>query len=59
MRFGFYPEATINSLSMIRGRLQVRGDTVLIPRWFNRAIRCVEYKKVTAAPMVCRPFRMD
>ncbi|MDP1992591.1 MAG: hypothetical protein Q8K00_16405 [Syntrophales bacterium] len=37
MLFGLYPEATINPLSMIRGGLQVWGDTVSIPRWFKRA----------------------
>ncbi len=59
MLFGLYPEATISPLNMVRNGLQVWADTASIPRWFRRGIRWVEYKKVTAEPIVSRPFRLD
>jgi threonine dehydrogenase-like Zn-dependent dehydrogenase len=59
MLFGLYPEATISPLSMVRNGLQVWADTASIPRWFRRGIRWVEYGKVTAEPIVSRPFRLD
>jgi threonine dehydrogenase-like Zn-dependent dehydrogenase len=59
MLFGLYPEATISPLNMVRSGLQVWADTASIPRWFRRGIRWVEYKKVTAEPIVSRPFRLD
>jgi threonine dehydrogenase-like Zn-dependent dehydrogenase len=59
MLFGLYPEATISPLNMVRSGLQVWADTASIPRWFRRGIRWVEYKKVTAEPIVSRPFTLD
>ena len=59
MLFGLYPEATISPLTMVRSGLQVWADTASIPRWFRRGIRWVEYKKVTAEPIVSRPYRLD
>jgi threonine dehydrogenase-like Zn-dependent dehydrogenase len=59
MLFGLYPEATISPLNMVRSGLQVWADTASIPRWFRRGIRWVEYKKVTAEPIVSRPYRLD
>lgn len=59
MLFGLYPEATISPLSMVRSGLQVWADTASIPRWFRRGIRWVEYGKVTAEPIVSRPFRLE
>ena len=59
MLFGLYPEATISPLNMVRSGLQVWAETASIPRWFRRAIRWVEYGKVTAEPIVSRPFRLD
>jgi len=59
MLFGLYPEATISPLNMVRSGLQVWADTASIPRWFRRGIRWVEYRKVTAEPIVSRPFGLD
>lgn len=59
MLFGLYPEATISPLTMVRSGLRVWADTASIPRWFRRGIRWVEYKMVTAEPVVSRPFRLD
>jgi threonine dehydrogenase-like Zn-dependent dehydrogenase len=59
MLFGLYPEATISPLNMVRSGIQVWGETASIPRWFRRGIRWVECKKVTAEPIVSRPFRLD
>ncbi len=59
MLFGLYPEATISPLNMVRSGLRIWADTASIPRWFRRGIRWVEYGKVTAEPIVSRPFRLD
>jgi threonine dehydrogenase-like Zn-dependent dehydrogenase len=59
MLFGLYPEATISPLNMVRSGLQVWADTASIPRWFRRGIRWVEYRKVTAEPIVSRPFKLE
>jgi threonine dehydrogenase-like Zn-dependent dehydrogenase len=59
MLFGLYPEATISPLAMVRSGIQVWGETASIPRWFRRGIRWVECGKVTAGPIVSRPYRLD
>ena len=59
MLFGLYPEATISPLSLLRSGLQVWGDVAVTPKWYKRAVRWVEYKKVTAEPMVTRRFGLD
>jgi threonine dehydrogenase-like Zn-dependent dehydrogenase len=59
MLFGLYPEATISPLNMVRSGLQVWADTASIPRWFRKGIRWVEYGKVTAEPIVSRPYGLD
>jgi threonine dehydrogenase-like Zn-dependent dehydrogenase len=59
MLFGLYPEATISPLTLMRSGLQVWGDVAVTPKWYKRAVRWVEYKKVTAEPMVSQGFRLD
>jgi threonine dehydrogenase-like Zn-dependent dehydrogenase len=59
MLFGLYPEATISPLSLMRSGLQVWGDVAVTPKWYKRAIRWVEYKKVTAEPLVTRGYSID
>ncbi len=59
MLFGLYPEATISPLSLLRSGLQVWGDVAVTPKWYKKAVRWVEYKKVTAEPMVMRRFTPD
>ncbi len=59
MLFGLYPEATISPLTLMRSGLSVMGDVATTPRWFQRAIRWVQYKKVVAEPLVTRTFRLD
>jgi threonine dehydrogenase-like Zn-dependent dehydrogenase len=57
--FGLYPEATMSPLALLRAGLTVIGDVASNPRYFLRAMRWMEYKKVLAAPLVTRPFRLD
>jgi threonine dehydrogenase-like Zn-dependent dehydrogenase len=59
MLFGLYPEATISPLNLMRSGLTVYGDVAVTPKWYKRAIRWVEHKKVTAEPMVSGKFRLD
>ena len=59
MLFGLYQEATISPLTLMRSGLSVMGDVATTPRWFQRAIRWVQYKKVVAEPLVTRTFRLD
>ena len=35
------------------------GDVAGTLRWYQRAIRWVQYKKVVAAPLVTQRFRLD
>ena len=57
--FGLYPEATISPVNLLRSGLSIFGDVGLVPRHFIRAMRWVEYKKVLAAPLITRRFRLD
>ncbi|OGP93743.1 MAG: hypothetical protein A2156_15575 [Deltaproteobacteria bacterium RBG_16_48_10] len=57
--FGLYPEATMSPLALLRAGLTMSGDVATLPRYFLRAIRWIEYKKVLAEPMVSRRFRLD
>ena len=59
MLFGLYPEATVSPLTLMRSGLSVMGDVATIPAWYQRAIRWLQYKKVSAEPMISRPFRLD
>jgi threonine dehydrogenase-like Zn-dependent dehydrogenase len=34
------------------------GDVATIPAWYQRAIRWLQYKKVSAEPMISRTFRL-
>ena len=57
--FGLYPEATMSPLTLLRAGVTLAGDVATLPRYFLRAIRWVEYKKVLAEPMVSCRFRLD
>ncbi len=57
--FGLYPEAVISPLNLMRSGLSVMGDVATTNRWFKRAIRWIEYKKVVAEPLVTRKFTLD
>jgi threonine dehydrogenase-like Zn-dependent dehydrogenase len=57
--FGLYPEATMSPLTLLRAGVTMAGDVATLPRYFLRAIRWVEYKKVRAEPMVSCRFRLD
>ena len=57
--FGLYPEATMSPLALLRAGVTMAGDVATLPRYFLRAMRWVEYKKVLAEPMVTRSFRLD
>jgi threonine dehydrogenase-like Zn-dependent dehydrogenase len=35
------------------------GDVATTPRWYQRAIRWVQYKKVLAEPLITRKFGLD
>ena len=59
MLFGLYPEASISPLNLMRSGLTVFGDVAVTPKWYKRAIRWVEYKKVTAEPMISSKFGLD
>jgi threonine dehydrogenase-like Zn-dependent dehydrogenase len=59
MLFGLYPEATMSPLTLMRSGLSVMGDVAVTPRWYNRAIRWVQYKKVVAEPLVSQKFHLE
>ncbi|MDZ4164765.1 MAG: alcohol dehydrogenase catalytic domain-containing protein [Smithellaceae bacterium] len=59
MLFGLYPEAAISPLTLMRSGLSVMGDVAIIPEWYRRAVRWVEYGKVSAEPLVTRRYRLD
>jgi threonine dehydrogenase-like Zn-dependent dehydrogenase len=59
MLFGLYPEATMSPLTLMRSGLTVMGDVAVTPRWYQRAIRWVQYKKVVAEPLVSQRFRLE
>jgi threonine dehydrogenase-like Zn-dependent dehydrogenase len=43
----------------MRSGLSVMGDVAGTPQWYQRAIRWVQYKKVSAEPLITRRFRLD
>ena len=57
--FGLYPEATMSPLTLLRAGVTMAGDVATLPRYFLRAIRWIEFKKVLAEPMVTRRFTLD
>jgi len=57
--FGLYPEATLSPLTLLRAGVTLAGDVATLPRYFLRALRWVEYRKVLAQPIVSNPFRLD
>jgi len=59
MLFGLYPEATMSPLTLMRSGLSVMGDVAVTPRWYHRAIRWVQYKKVVAEPLVSQKFHLE
>lgn len=59
MLFGLYPEATISPLTLMRSGVTVMGDVAGTLRWYQRAIRWVQYKKIAAEPLITQRFRLD
>ncbi len=59
MLFGLYPEATISPLAVMRRGVTVMGDVAGTLRWYQRAIRWVQLKKITAEPLITQRFRLD
>jgi threonine dehydrogenase-like Zn-dependent dehydrogenase len=57
--FGLYPEAVMSPLTLLRAGVTLAGDVATLPRYFLRAIRWVESRKVLAEPMVTRAFSLD
>jgi threonine dehydrogenase-like Zn-dependent dehydrogenase len=57
--FGLYPEASLSPLTLLRAGVTLAGDVATLPRYFLRAIRWVEHRKVLAEPMVSCRFRLD
>jgi len=56
--FGLYPEATMSPLALLRAGVTMVGDVATNTRYYQRAIRWIEHKKVLAQPMVTRSFRL-
>jgi len=59
MLFGLYSEATISPLTLMRKGVTVMGDVAGTLRWYQRAIRWVQYKKIAAEPLITERFRLD
>jgi threonine dehydrogenase-like Zn-dependent dehydrogenase len=59
MLFGLYSEATISPLTLMRRGVTVMGDVAGTLRWYRQAIRWLQYKKVTAEPLITSRFRLD
>jgi threonine dehydrogenase-like Zn-dependent dehydrogenase len=59
MLFGLYPEATISPLALMRKGVTVMGDVAGTLRWYQQAIRWLQYKKVAAEPLITHRFRLD
>jgi len=57
--FGLYPEATMSPLTLLRAGVTMVGDVATNTRYFLRAMRWIEYKKVLAEPMVSCRFGLD
>jgi threonine dehydrogenase-like Zn-dependent dehydrogenase len=57
--FGLYPEATMSPLTLLRAGVTMVGDVATNTRYYLRAMRWVEYKKVLAEPMVSCRFTLD
>lgn len=57
--FGLYPEATIRPIQIIREGLTIFGDVALLQKHFLRAIRWVEYGKVSAEPIITKRFKLE
>jgi threonine dehydrogenase-like Zn-dependent dehydrogenase len=57
--FGLYPEATMSPLALLRAGVTMIGDVATNTRYYQRAIRWIEYGKVLARPMVTRSFHLD
>jgi threonine dehydrogenase-like Zn-dependent dehydrogenase len=49
----------MSPLTLLRAGVTMGGDVATLPRYFLRAIRWVESKKVLAEPMVSCRFRLD
>jgi threonine dehydrogenase-like Zn-dependent dehydrogenase len=59
MLFGLYPEATVSPLTLMRKGVTVMGDVAGTLRWYQRAIRWVQYKKIAVEPLITERFRLD
>ncbi|HOA15145.1 MAG TPA: alcohol dehydrogenase catalytic domain-containing protein [Bacillota bacterium] len=57
--FGLYPEATVRPIQIIREGLTIFGDVALLQKHFLRAIRWVEYGKVSAEPIITKRFKLE
>jgi threonine dehydrogenase-like Zn-dependent dehydrogenase len=57
--FGLYPEATMSPLTLLRAGVTMVGDVATNTRYFLRAMRWIEYRKVLAEPMVSCRFTLD
>ncbi|MCX8117052.1 MAG: alcohol dehydrogenase catalytic domain-containing protein [Desulfobacterota bacterium] len=57
--FGLYPEATLSPLTIARSGLRIFGDAGSLPRYFVRAVRWLKDRKVQAAPLATRVFRLE
>ena len=59
MLFGLYREATISPLTLMRKGVTVMGDVAGTLRWYQRAIRWVQHKKIAVEPLITERFRLD
>lgn len=59
MLFGLYREATLSPLTLMRKGVTVMGDVAGTLRWYQRAIRWVQYKKIAVEPLITERFRLD
>ncbi len=59
MLFGLYREATVSPLTLMRKGVTVMGDVAGTLRWYQRAIRWVQHKKIAVEPLITERFRLD
>jgi len=59
MLFGLYREATVSPLTLMRKGVTVMGDVAGTLRWYRRAIRWVQSKKIAVEPLITERFRLD
>jgi threonine dehydrogenase-like Zn-dependent dehydrogenase len=59
MLFGLYSEATVSPLTLMRKGVTVMGDVAGTLRWYQRAIRWVQFKRIAVEPLITERFRLD